>query len=46
MRTSICFAMDGSKMEDKLFVGFASIDIKDGHRRKFRIVKMAPTFTT
>jgi hypothetical protein len=28
MRTSKCFATDGSNMEDKPFVGFVSIDIK------------------
>jgi hypothetical protein len=31
-------------MEDKLFVGFASINIKDGRSRKFRIAKIASTF--
>jgi hypothetical protein len=44
MRTSKCFARDGSKMEDKPFVGFASIDISDGISRKFRISKIASTF--
>jgi hypothetical protein len=45
MRTSKCFAMDGLKMEDRPFAGFASIDIKDGHSMKFRISKIASTFT-
>jgi hypothetical protein len=44
MRTSK-FATDSSKTEDKRFVGFALIDIKDGHSRKFRIAKIASTFT-
>jgi hypothetical protein len=43
--TSKCFAMDGSKMENKPFVGFASIDISDGIREKSRITKIASTFT-
>jgi hypothetical protein len=34
MKTSKCFR----------FVGFASIDIKDGHSRKFRIAEIASTF--
>jgi ribonuclease HI len=46
MRTSKYFATDGSKMEDKLFVGFASIDIKDGRSMKSGISKIASTFTT
>jgi hypothetical protein len=37
MRTSKYFAMDGSKMENKLLVGFISLDISDGIRWKFRI---------
>jgi hypothetical protein len=45
MRTSICFATDGSKTENKPFVGFASIDINDGRSKKFRIAKLASTFT-
>jgi hypothetical protein len=45
MRTSKCFTTDGSKIEDKPFVGFASIDIKDGRSRKFRIAKISSTFT-
>jgi hypothetical protein len=45
MRTSKCFATDGSKMDDKPFVGFASIDTNDGRSRKFRISKIASTFT-
>jgi hypothetical protein len=32
-------------MENKPFVGFASIDINDGRGRKFRIAKIASTFT-
>jgi hypothetical protein len=45
MRTSKCFATDGSKMENKPLVGFASIDISDGISSKFRIAKIASTFT-
>jgi hypothetical protein len=45
MRTSKCFATDGSKMEDKPFVGFELIDMKHSHSRKFRIAKIASTFT-
>jgi hypothetical protein len=37
--------MDGSKLENKPFVGFTSIDINDGRSRKFRIAKMTSTFT-
>jgi hypothetical protein len=44
MRTSKCFAMDSSEMENKPFVGFTSININDGHSWKFRIAKMASTF--
>jgi hypothetical protein len=33
------------KMEDKPFVGFASIDTKHGRSRKFRISEIASTFT-
>jgi hypothetical protein len=33
-------------MENKPFVGLASIDINDGRSRKFRVVKLASTFTT
>jgi hypothetical protein len=44
MRTSKCFAMDGSKMEDRPFIGFTLIDIKDDHSIKFRISKIASTF--
>jgi hypothetical protein len=44
MKTSKCFAMDGSKLEDNPFVGFASIDIKYGRSMEFRISKIAPTF--
>jgi hypothetical protein len=32
-------------MEDKPFVGFASIDIKDGRSMKFWICKIGSTFT-
>jgi hypothetical protein len=32
-------------MENKPFVGFAAIDISDGISWKFRIAKMASTFT-
>jgi hypothetical protein len=34
-----------SKMEDKPFVGSASIDIKDGRSMKFRISEIASIFT-
>jgi hypothetical protein len=37
--------MDDSKMGNKPFLGFASVDISDGIRRKFRIAKTASTFT-
>jgi hypothetical protein len=43
MRTRKCFATDGSKMEHKPFVGFASIDIKDDRSMKFRISKIGET---
>jgi hypothetical protein len=33
-------ATDGSKMENKPFVGFASIDMSDGISWKFRIAKI------
>jgi ribonuclease HI len=45
MKTSKCFTTDGSKMENKSFVGFALIDISDGNSWKFRIAKIASTFT-
>jgi hypothetical protein len=45
MRTSKCFATDGSKMENKTFVGFASIEMSDGISWKFGIAKIASTFT-
>jgi hypothetical protein len=45
MRTSKCFPTDDSKMENKLFVGFAVIDISDAISWKFRIAKIASTFT-
>jgi hypothetical protein len=32
-------------MENKPFVGLASIDINDSRSRKFRIAKLASTFT-
>jgi hypothetical protein len=32
-------------MEKEPFVGFASIDINDGRSKKFRIAKIASTFT-
>jgi hypothetical protein len=37
--------MDGSKMENKPFVGFASLDISDCISWKFRMAKIASTFT-
>jgi hypothetical protein len=45
MRTSKCFAMEGSKSKGKPFVGFALIDINDSRSIKFRISKIAFTFT-
>jgi hypothetical protein len=45
MRTSKYFFTDGSKMEDKPFAGFASIDIKDGRSMKLRTSKIVSTFT-
>jgi hypothetical protein len=45
MRNSKCFATGGSKMENKPFVGFAAIDISDDISCKFRIAKIASTFT-
>jgi hypothetical protein len=45
MRTSKCFATDGSKMENKPFVGLASIDTNDGRSRKCGIAKLASKFT-
>jgi hypothetical protein len=45
MRISKCFAMDGPKMENKPFIGFASIDTNDSISWKFRIAKLASTFT-
>jgi hypothetical protein len=45
MRTNKCFATDGLKMERKPFVGFASIYINDAISRKFRVSKIASTFT-
>jgi hypothetical protein len=32
-------------MENKLSIGFTSINISDGRNWKFRIAKIAPTFT-
>jgi hypothetical protein len=46
MRSSKCFAKDGSKMENKPIAGFASIDISDGISWKFRISKIPSTLTT
>jgi hypothetical protein len=45
MRTGKYYATDSSKMEEKPFVGFASIDIEHGCSTKFRISKIASTFT-
>jgi NTP pyrophosphatase (non-canonical NTP hydrolase) len=45
MRISKYFATGDSKMEDETFVGFASIDTKHGRSRKFRMAKIASTFT-
>jgi hypothetical protein len=45
MRTSECFATEGSKCEGKPFVGLASIDINDGGSMKFRISKIVSTLT-
>jgi hypothetical protein len=45
IRTSKCFATDGSKMENKSFVGFPLIDTGDGIRLRFRIPKIPSTFT-
>jgi hypothetical protein len=45
MRTSKCFATNGSKMENKPFIGFALIDISDSISWTFRITKRASTFT-
>jgi hypothetical protein len=45
IRTTKYFATDGSKMKNKPFVGFASIVINDGRRKKSRIAKIASTFT-
>jgi hypothetical protein len=36
MRTSKCFATDGSKVETKPFIGFVTLDISDGISWKFR----------
>jgi hypothetical protein len=44
MRTSKYFAMNGSKIENKPFVGFASVDISDCISWKF-IFKIASIFT-
>jgi hypothetical protein len=45
MRASKYFSTDGSRMENKPFVGFASIDINDDISWKFRIAKIGSTFT-
>jgi hypothetical protein len=37
--------MDDSKMENKPFVGFASVDISDGISWKLRTAKIVSTFT-
>jgi hypothetical protein len=42
---SKCFATDGSKVGNKPFVGFSSIDISDCISWKLRIAKIASTFT-
>jgi ribonuclease HI len=44
MKTSKCCTTDSSKMEENPFVGFAPIDVKDGHSMKSRISKIASTF--
>jgi hypothetical protein len=46
VRYSNIFKGDGQlKMENRPFVGFASIDINDGRNTKFWIAKIASTFT-
>jgi hypothetical protein len=45
MKTSKYFATDGSTMESKPFVRFPSIDISDSISWKFRVAKIASTFT-
>jgi hypothetical protein len=45
MRGSKYFVTDGSKMENKPFIGFTSIDINDGISWKLRIAKITFTFT-
>jgi hypothetical protein len=45
MRTRKYFATDRSKVENKPFVGFQSIDIND-ISWKIKIAKIASTFTT
>jgi hypothetical protein len=43
MKTSKCFATDGTKMENKPFVGFPSIDLSDVNDDigwKFRIAQV------
>jgi hypothetical protein len=45
MRTSECITMDGSKTENKTFIGLASMDICDGISWKFRIVKIVSALT-
>jgi hypothetical protein len=45
VRINKCFGTDGSKMNHKAVVGFASIDIKDDRRMKFRISETASTVT-
>jgi hypothetical protein len=43
--SSKCFTMDGSKIANKPFIGFTSIDTSGGISWKFRIAKIASTFT-
>jgi hypothetical protein len=45
MKTSKCFAMDGSKIEKKPIVECVPIDIINGSSKKFRIAKIAFIFT-
>jgi hypothetical protein len=44
MRTNKYFATDNSKMENKPFVRFASIDINQDICWKFRMAKIGSTF--
>jgi hypothetical protein len=45
MRPSKCFATDGSQIQNKPSVGFASIDVSYRISWKFRIAKIVSTFT-